>query len=181
MNNLAVVLVRLVKALEFFESNVDGINLDGLGSVRMAQGIFVQLAEKDVATGLGPRVDFKLKTFVKLIKTRLTRLANTAMSSVRIQTPGYYMVFKRLAERPYIFDQGRMIQIGLRRDRVGLKKGSSLFEFDEDLSDVCLDMVINKNCASDARCFEYMLRENTTGYQLTHQLFYFIVAEHVRN
>ena len=149
----------------------------------MAQGIFLQMSERGVTTRLESRVDYKVKALIDMIKIRLTRLAEKSMGSVKSQMPEYYRMFKKLVERPYMFDEKRSVLIDLNRMSV-IKKGwtaLSMFGFDEGLSDHCLDLVMNGNCASNLRCFEYLMRENATGYQLTHQLLYFIFFEHVRS
>jgi len=60
---LVISLIRLEKALDFYERNVEGINLDGLGGVRMAQGIFLELSEMS----LSKKLEYKLKAVINLI------------------------------------------------------------------------------------------------------------------
>jgi len=82
-----------------------------------------------------------------------------------------------------MFDRKLKVKNHLNKNRTSLKKSwniLNMFDFDGDLSDQCLDLAMNKNCESNFKCFDYLLIENATGYKLTHQLFYFIILQHVK-
>lgn len=51
---------------------------------------------------------------------------------------------------------------------------------DEEVSDVCLDNLINYNCNMPQYCLDVMTMKGFTDYQLSHQLLYLIVAIKVK-
>ncbi len=115
---MVISLIRLEKALDFYERNVEGINLDGLGGVRMAQGIFLELSEMS----LSKKLEYKLKAVINMFKERLTKLAEKTMGPVKNQAPNYYIKFKKLVESPFMFDRKLKVKNHLNKNRTSLKK-----------------------------------------------------------
>lgn len=181
IDNMSNALNRLHKILEFFENNSHRINVDGLFGLRIAQGVFVKLHELESFNGLNEDLSHKLKFSISILNKRFSKLADTVTALVQNEAGSYFTDFQLLINRPYLFDNFR----NLKHLNLNISyNGDDLdTEFNEDFSDKCLSLLMknnnHKDCQTDSQCFDYFMQENSSEYFLTHQLLYFIIAEHI--
>lgn len=167
-----LILYRFDKVLNFLENEYKSINLDGLYGIRTAQG-----ALNDYKT-----LNNDNKRIVKGLTNRLNALTNIALKQVQIDDKMYYDQFKYLIERPFDFHVNNDIPLNVTyyKQELNLKK---LNNFNEKFSDSCYTLLLqsfsNGDCKTDDKCLNYYTLPNTSGYFLTHQLLYFIMAKHV--
>ncbi len=187
-DDLATSLTRFYRILQFFEKNANRINVDGLFGLRIAQGVFIKLKDLNLSTKFDQALNYKLRTTLHSLTKRLSSLADRVTASVKTLTPVYYDQFQLLINRPYIIEDVQVSLLIPNQQKLDdSSPGTNLAKsFDENFSDKCLDLLMkqdvqtgNSSCTTDPQCFEYFLQENASEYFLTHQLLYFIVAQHV--
>jgi len=185
--DLAISLTRLYKILQFFETNAEKINVDALFGLRIAQGVFIKLKNKNLSNKFNQVTNYKLKTSIHTLVNRISSLAERVTDSVKALTPEYYKQFQLLINRPYIIEDSQIISLFSQKESNHNGSVKNLVtRFDENFSDKCLDLMMKQDiytnsssCTTDPQCFEYFLQENASEYYLTHQLLYFLVAQHV--
>jgi hypothetical protein len=167
-----LILYRFNKVLNFLENEYKNINLDGLYGIRTAQGALIDFKSSNSDN----------KLIIKGLLNRLNALTNIALKHVQIDDKIYYDQFKYLIERPFNFNVKNNIPLNesYYKQELKLKK---LNNFNEKFSDSCYTLLLesfsNEDCKTDDKCLDYYTLPNTSGYFLTHQLLYFIMAKHV--
>lgn len=177
-------LSGLYKLVKFFEMDSHAINLDGLFGIRIAEGEFLKLNQINEFPGFDDVLNYKLKLAIDILTERLTLLSNIVTRNVKKQIPKYYENFKLIVNTPFIFNNDNN---AFKSHTLKLKKyyndTNLITQFKERFSDSCLSLLMKNNeekkCVTDDSCFEYFLQENASEYFLTHQLLYFMIAEHI--
>ena len=157
------------KVLEFLEFNYNDVNVDGLFGIRIAEGIFLNLAAKQQNNVMD-----NLSNIYKRLKT----LGKNVFDNVIKQTPEYAKNFEILIGKP--FSKSTQYQKYKRLDFELLdqiKTQELDTSFNEQLSDNCYSILLNNyndkenNCQTNAQCLEYYTQPNASGINLLKNLF----------
>lgn len=130
---------------------------------------------------LGGDRDFKW--LLDLFKTRLDTLASKAYESVRANEPEYSNSFDLFISQPYYsgFDKETSIRTSQASNEIAERESS----FDEKFSDACYMNLLAKKkkhepCATiSTECLQYYADRDASGYFLTHQLLFVLIAQKV--
>jgi hypothetical protein len=165
--------IRQHFALKFFEENYKAVNLDGLFGLRISQGIFQQI--KQVSNK-------KINKIINLFNDRIQSLAEKITKQVEETAPNYYKNFKILINKPFLqHDSDYRVEVHFKSSRLLHFKNTN---FDENFSDSCYSLLLNDNnikkCSTNNDCLEFFTRKTASGYYLTHQLLYFMIAQDVK-
>ena len=155
----------LERLLNFFETDAENLNLDGLYGIRIAQGQLMFLQET---------FDQPKKIFSNLLK-QIDRIGNISLAAIERQQNDYFHRFQLIASRPFLIEfQQRKINEKL------IDEGEKNSQFDEEESDRCFSQLILSNssrCFVEKSCWQLMTSPRSDGYRLTHQLLWFLVAK----
>ncbi len=168
---------RYLKALEFFDEDSLNVNLDGLLALRMSQGQFIKL--------LSISTKPNQTQLINSINKRLTNLTLKINDNIKIKTPEYYFEFKSLISFPFILDyDNNHLNLNIILVKNESKNAYLNDRFsDLSMSNICLSLLINSNqsneCNTNDKCMDFLIETKSSGYYLTHQLLFLIVAKNV--
>lgn len=167
------VIFRLHKTLDFLEKDYESVNLDGLFGIRISEGVFIKLTHKAKSN----LFYYLLKKSIQSFNHRISYLAKKVHENLVYLSVEYIHKFNRLVERPFV--SKTKIDTGLLDDhllKINFKKNDT---FNEKLSDLCYSQLINGNYGDliEPLCFEFFTTDGTSGYSLTHQLLFFVIAD----
>ena len=132
-------LKALQRLLNFFESDAQNLNLDGLYGLRIAQGQLDALnqiltSSSKEGAGISDRHHI-IQSFIDQIE----RIANVSLSVIAREQQVYFRHFALVASQPFVIDyQPRRIQRDL------IISGPRNSDFDEDHSDQCFAELLGK-------------------------------------
>jgi hypothetical protein len=163
------ILTRLTYLLEFLESDPDRINVDGLVGIRMAEGTIVKLQNTNFHNE-------KISIAIKKLQHRITILTEKVSVLARIKTPEYYDEFEPICTKAFVINRDY--------SKTHFHANQSVHDAEKMqnyIGDDCFVMLINSTdrCRTDYDCLEFVSFENESGYTLTHQLYYFLMADQV--
>ncbi|RNA03266.1 hypothetical protein BpHYR1_041487 [Brachionus plicatilis] len=175
LNLIKQIVFRLDKAIDFFEQDYESVNLDGLFGIRISQGVFIQLKQKTKSNWFF----YSLNKAIPQFSNRISHLANKVHSNLISLSIDYVDKFNRLVDRPFISQT--KIHSGLIEDsslKVNFIKNAS---FNEKLSDECYLQLLNGHYSDliEPRCFDFYTTDGTSGYSLTHQFLFFMIADNI--
>jgi hypothetical protein len=185
--NFNNILIRFDKLLTFFESDYENVNVDGLYGIRIAEGTIGQLVHKEYYDNLQPKRNYdqnKLKLLLKELNQRLKKLSQKVTTSVQDKTPDYLKQFHYLVDKPFVFNRKeenskKMINLNIEL-LISKLVNNKISDFNEAFSDKCYEMLMNaEQCQTNDDCLEYFTNSQSSSYFLTHQLLYFMIADHV--
>ena len=135
-------LNALQRLLNFFESDAQNLNLDGLYGLRIAQG---QLSALDQILTSSTKERLRVSDRRHIIQSftdQIERIANVSLTVIAREQQVYFRHFALVASHPFVVDyQPRRIQRDL------IKKGPRNSHFDEDHSDQCFAQLLGKRTA----------------------------------
>jgi hypothetical protein len=188
---LTTLLVRIDRAISFFEQDLKNVNLDGLYGIRYAQGTFIGIisnakhydASKASST-------YKFVKIFQLLEKRIEDLSRSIMLNVKQKDERYFDNFMILIDRPFVWRPQSTISADHSIVINSKIYESSLIQneiknFNEKSSDSCFTHLLggisnNNECrATNEECLNIFLNSESTGYYLTHQFLYFYMGEHV--
>ncbi len=130
------------------------------------------------------QISNQLQKLVDVFAQRLGKLAKNVLKQVIDETPEYSYNFRVLIDQPFLIRKQDNDTIHLRDS---YKLDSDLEDnFDEVFSDECYSMLLSedaineKRCQTSLKCLEFYTKPNASGYYLTHQLLFFLIADHVK-
>lgn len=159
------IMFTLTRALHFFSSHVDQVNLDAGIGTRMA------------ADQLRAYTRCKHCQSVKKLADLSERVTQQIAESVRDRQPEYY------AQLSFLLTPGtfsHIIPFQFHRNKnheMTLQRKCSPSPFIEKYSDQCLYALAFKKCGNTKSCVQFMNDSSACRYSLTHQLLYSIIAE----
>ncbi|CAF4542093.1 unnamed protein product [Rotaria sp. Silwood1] len=175
-------LTALKHLLNFFESDVNDLNLDGLYGLRIAQGQLDALHEilNSSSNKTNHRFIDKNKHIYSLSR-QIERIANKNLLVLANTTSSYLQRFLLIASKPF------RLEYELRKIKKKLfEHGSRSSDFDEEVSDSCFAELLGSNdqynstqCFVTQSCWNMMTASMTKDYCLTHQLLWFLVAKNI--
>ncbi|CAF1075708.1 unnamed protein product [Brachionus calyciflorus] len=163
-------IYRINKALIFFERNYELVNVDGLFGIRAAQGAFLNFKYK--------QLDPKLNLTLTSLTMRLSTLSKKIYDNLSRLPVDYVSNFELLINKPFI--PKLKIRNGLSRNKIFFIEKfykSQNQEFNEKFSDLCYSNILKKKNV-DFQCLDYFTIDSASGYYLTHQLLFFIIADY---
>ena len=178
--SLFKLLIRLDKLIAYFESNYKNVNLDGLFGIQMARANLKRSVDESTADKKSP-----LHRHLMALLQRANTLAKSVAESVKLSNPTYFDQFKRLINTPFELDPNLELDSSRLSFSDTISSDESIIDsqhFDEQFSDSCLVGLMEKSSSSSCQvsdeCLEFFAQPDATGYYLTHQLLYFMIAEH---
>ncbi|XP_029651734.1 UPF0764 protein C16orf89 homolog [Octopus sinensis] len=163
------------KASVFFDEYQNNINVDGLFGIQVGQG---QLLSIDKLLSK-IHADEKLKEKIQQIIARMEVVIKLINNRNQKSMTSYSQRFKQLVTEPmeipwvprWLVDNQKPISF------------EKLQVYNEEFGDTCLARVLGSyvpededqlpKCNVTKECLDFMTKQNTTGYYLSHQLLYF--------
>ena len=173
------VLKSLERLLNFFESDVNNLNVDGLYGLRIAQGQLESLNQIfNSAVNQTVRITDK-NHYIESLYIQIERIANRSSNQLKIKSPEYLKRFQLLTNKPFRIDYD-IRQINPKY----YETDSRTAEFDEEESDECFAQLLGSNdrlnttqCSITSSCWSLVTSTLTKDYRLTHQLLWFLTAK----
>jgi hypothetical protein len=172
-------LNALERLLNFFESDVNNLNLDGLYGLRLAQGQ-LNILHEIVTSNENHRFTDK-NNYIQSLSTQIDRIATKSLAEIARKTSSYFQRFSLVTAKPFIIEyeprklNKKFIENGLRNS-----------SFDEGESDSCFAELLGSNddhptkkCFISQSCWNLMTTSMTRDYRLTHQLLWFLIAKSI--
>ena len=167
--------------LNFFESDVNDLNLDGLYGLRIAQGQLNDLHEM-LTLKSNERHRFTDKNnHLQSLYRKIEHIANRSSVVLARKAPSYLRRFLFVVSKPF--------RVNYERRKINqslIENGSKNSDFDEDESDACFaellgssDHLHSKKCFVTVTCWKMMTSPKANGYLLTHQLLWFLIAKNI--
>lgn len=168
------VIFRLHKTLDFLEKDYESVNLDGLFAIRISQGVFIKLTHETKSNWFY----YLLSKSIQSFNHRIGYLAKKVYKNLVDLSIEYIEQFDKLVKKPFILKT--KIDTGLLDDhflKVNFNKNDT---FNEKLSDLCYLQLINGKHGDfiEPLCFKFYTTDGTSGYSLTHQLLFFMLADY---
>jgi hypothetical protein len=132
-------LHALQRLLNFFESDANNLNLDGLYGLRIAQGQLNSLHET-VNSPVNKQIYLTDKNnIIYSLSTQIERIANISLHEIAREASLYLHRFSIVASQPFIIEyQSRKI------DKHFIENGQRNSDFDEEESDKCFAELLGK-------------------------------------
>ncbi|XP_033120394.1 UPF0764 protein C16orf89 homolog [Anneissia japonica] len=176
--NLGRIIKSLQTALLFLGNEYNTVNLDVISGLRMTQAEIAAAIESMSYIGSGTN----LQTTIQGISTRIDEIVTLAQPFVYKALPAYYEHFSDLIKKDFW---------NVKRQHNVLTENPILFgiknkgELTEEASDECLTELLGtghsrKQCTVTRACLDIMEADGYTGYEVTHQLLYFMLIDHLQ-
>ena len=170
-------LNALERLLNFFESDVNNLNLDGLYGLRIAQGQLNILIE---TLNSSSRITDK-NNYIHSLSIQIERIASRSLIELANTSSNYLHRFALITSKPFLIEyESRKIN-----DKY-VEHGDRTGDFDEDESDNCFAELLGSTdrpnatkCFISQSCWSMMTSPMSTDYRLTHQLLWFLVAKNI--
>ncbi|KAI8512446.1 hypothetical protein Bbelb_090850 [Branchiostoma belcheri] len=127
---------------------------------------------------------------LRQVLEEISDVANRTLPEIEARNPGYYEQFLEVVNKPYIieaFPRTLETQEWAEQYRPSVEK--RLPTFNEEESDKCMSYMMGSKirghhtkeirCTITERCWNLVTIPDTSGYVITHQLLYTVLAEHV--
>ena len=175
-------LTALKQLLDFFESDVKNLNLDGLYGLRIAQGQLYALEKLFTSTSSNETSSITdQNNHIQSLVIQIERIANQSLIEIARQSYSYLHRFALIATQPFLMEyQPRKINDEF------LDHSERSASFNEDQSDACFAELLGSidrpnatKCFVTHDCWSLMTKPSSTDYRLTHQLLWFLVAKNI--
>jgi hypothetical protein len=174
-------LKALQRLLNFFESDIDNLNLDGLYGLRIAEGQLNTLHEILTSISNEKAHITDKNQYIQLLSLQIQRIANKSLTEIARKTSSYLQRFILVTSQPFLMEyQSRKINKNF------IENGLRSSEFDEDESDSCFAELLGSSnhpnitkCFVTQSCWSMMTSSMTKDYRLTHQLLWFLIAKNI--
>ncbi|XP_067911767.1 UPF0764 protein C16orf89 homolog isoform X2 [Heterodontus francisci] len=177
LNNI---ISTLEKATFFFENTYDRLNLDGVVGFRLLQA---QLEDALKRWSLsGPEAASQYTKVDDLVR-RLDLIMVKAIKAIKANDPVYFNAFQQILHTNFWSLNPGWTQTDTKLVYPVLRAAEC---FGEDISDRCMTELLGTwedngvPCLETGTCRRLMRTLNCPDYSLSHQLLYFIIAEHKR-
>jgi hypothetical protein len=129
----------LQRLLNFFESDANNLNLDGLYGLRVAQGQLKALHQL-LTSSVDKQIALTDKNnIIQSLLTQIERIANESLHEIAREATSYLHRFSLVANQPFIIEyQPRKIHQHL------IANGERISDFDEEESDKCFGELLGK-------------------------------------
>ncbi|CAF2555667.1 unnamed protein product [Rotaria sp. Silwood2] len=174
-------LHALQRLLNFFESDANNLNLDGLYGLRIAQGQLNALQQS-----LRSRINKKIHltdrhNLIHSLSTQIERIANVSLQRIAHEASSYLHRFYLIVHHPFVIDyQSKKINKNL------IEQGEGISNFDEEESDQCFAELLGSSdnpksikCFISEHCWNMMTSPKGGNYRITHQLLWFLIAKNI--
>jgi hypothetical protein len=158
------IIYTLTRALHFFSSHIDQVNLDA--------GIGTRIA----ADQLRPYTLCKHCKSVKKLADLSEYVTWQIVESVRYRQPKYYAQLSFLL-MPNTFSYTAPFQFHRNKYQINTEKKCSSSPFIEKHSDQCLHALAFTKCNITESCVQLLSESDACRYSLTHQILYSIIAK----
>jgi hypothetical protein len=158
------IIDTLTRALHFFSSNIDHVNLDA--------GIGTRIAADQLRFYTTCKHCKSIKKLVDLSEHVTWQIAQ----SVRYRQPDYYTQLSFLLT-PGIFSNIVPFQFHRKKYQTNTEQKCSSSPFIEKHSDQCLHALAFSKCNDTEPCIKLMHDQDACRYSLTHQILYSIIAK----
>jgi hypothetical protein len=116
------------------------------------------------------------------ISKRIASLSIRIAKNVKQKSPDYYTEFESLISSPFILHDD--IYKNLNERLISQTRTRHILSRLSALSDICLSLLVNRNksthdCPTNDKCIAFLTENSSSGYYLTHQVFYFIISKSV--
>lgn len=133
-------LNALQRLLDFFESDANNLNLDGLYGTRIAQGQLNALHQQFLASVHEKVHVTDRSNIIHSLSTQIERIANISLTQIARESTPYLRRFSLVIYGPFSIDyQPRNINEKL------IESGVRNSDFDEDESDKCFAELLGKS------------------------------------
>lgn len=176
-------LTALGRLVDFFESDVNNLNLDGLYGLRIAQGQLIALQKQfnSTSNNNGTISITDENNYIQSLAMQIERLANISLTELTKQSFTYLHRFALIANQPFLMEYNQR-----KINEQFLDHGERVSNFDEDESDACfaellgsIDRPNAQKCFVSQSCWSMMTSPSATDYRLTHQLLWFLVSKNI--
>jgi hypothetical protein len=172
-------LAALERLLNFFESDANDLNLDGLYGLRLAQGQLNAL--QTIITNNEHKDLYDKNHLIRSLSMQIERIANQSLDEISRTASAYFERFRLITARAFTTDYDvRSVRSQL------IEQGERSADFDEDDSDLCFSQVLGSDeslnsiqCQVSQSCWSMMTSTLTKDYRITHQLLWFLVAKNL--
>ncbi|XP_067933283.1 UPF0764 protein C16orf89 homolog [Watersipora subatra] len=173
---------RLTQLVEHYRGQEEGLNVDGFYGMRIAQGALAASTDSLSNQRAGQQ---PLKFKLLRLSDSINELSATTDALLRHEDPEYYNYFKPVIENPF--------SLNAKPQRLELPADSQyspiLSEnlYNETYGDICFTRLMGTykpqshsyKCFIGKDCLKMMTEPMHSGYSLTHQLLYLIIAQKV--
>ncbi|CAF1178845.1 unnamed protein product [Adineta steineri] len=174
-------LNALQRLLNFFESNADNLNLDGLYGLRIAQGQLNTLEQILISSRNKQIILTDKNHIIHSLSIQIERIANISLNTIAHEQSLYLHRFSLIVYQPFIIEyQTRKINKNL------IEQGKRNADFNEEESDKCFaellgssDHLNSTKCFISKSCWKMMTSPLSKNYRLTHQLLWFLIAKNI--
>lgn len=175
-------LNALQRLFNFFQRDSRNINVDGLFCLRIAQSQLLALEQtmNSLNTETGKRLTDQ-HHILESFSQQLDRIINESWNELARRNTPYFQNFRFLLSRPFTFESHRKT-LDLKLVETSTGKDSY---FDLEQSDACFSELIGESpsqpatCSISETCQKKMTSTLTTGYRLTHQLLWILIAKNL--
>ena len=173
---------RTIKSLEdvtdFYQNNVQNVNLDSIYGLRVAQGSLSNILKK-------LSIDHCFYKRLHSLYNNMKNAADKSLPYLKEYQQDYYNQFKPLVDKPWtIFEDFRRMATQVSPAEQVNSREQLQQHFDEKISDNCLTQITGTNlhskrsCQISLNCLKLMTSANLIGYGNTHQILYFLIGFH---
>lgn len=177
--SLFKLLTRFDKLLAYFEANYQNVNVDGLFGIQMARANLKHIVEEESTTVAKSPLRRHMRSLLK----RVDQLASSVANSIKLTNSAYFDQFRPLISQQFELnidlDSPTLVSLDESIEDHQTTSKIDSQHFDEEFSDSCLvNLMESSTCATSDPCLQFFAQPDATGYYLTHQLLYFMIAEH---
>ncbi|CAF1487486.1 unnamed protein product [Rotaria sordida] len=174
-------LYALQQLLNFFESDANNLNLDGLYGLRIAQGQ-LNVLHQNLILSINKKNSLTDKNnIIHSLSIQIERIANISLNRIAYEEKSYLHQFYLIVYHPFVIDyQSRKINKHL------IEHGKRNSNFHEEESDKCFaellgtsDRLNSTKCFISESCWNMMTSPMSQNYRLTHQLLWFLIAKNI--
>ncbi|CAF4861078.1 unnamed protein product, partial [Rotaria sp. Silwood1] len=174
-------LHALQRLLNFFESDANNLNLDGLYGLRVAQGQLNAL-DQSLRSEVNKKIYLTDKNnIIHSLSTQIERIANISLNRIAQEASSYLHRFSLIIHHPFVINyQSRKI------NKHFIEHGKRHANFDEEESDKCFAELLGSSdhsnsikCHVSEPCWNLMTSPSGQNYVITHQLVWFLIAKNI--
>lgn len=160
------------RGLRYLNSQIGSLNLDTIIGTRMVED------QLQLSYGDHPKSEYLVEILkrIKKLQKDASLISNRSIPYLKLHEPNYYWKMKDIIKPgSWLIDKFNEEMLTVREPRYL----SKLEEMDGGNSDYCISVLFRKNypCRISNYCYKMMTSPNFHQYSLTHQVFFWLIAE----
>ncbi|XP_050407995.1 UPF0764 protein C16orf89 homolog [Patella vulgata] len=173
------VLIGVERAAKFFSEDYSDLNVDGLYGLRLAEGQIIEAVKECEKKDCEEELVDTLRRLKEIVSTTSFR----SLPYLQEADADYYKRFLPVIDKPYLLEYTPHHFHELDNVKIGTYE-----DYEEEYGDMCYARLIGSyteqgrkipRCNATTDCWHFMTKGNTVRYFITHQLLYFVLAEHL--